>query len=213
MSRNQFISYGVKGLLRIAKLGLIDTTMDEITRKRLKILHHWSQFGLALAVHAFGFSKSTLYTWRKLLREAGGNSVALKLVSTRPNWKTYPKTPKMNAHFERFNRSIQEFFVDYYEDPLFTALALFNQKMSDWLVSYNTELPHLSTKPNLKKTTSLNNLPITPVQFLLKLSPQSRMYWTHALSGLTHCVPARHADESSTSSVTPMRQFCVSSTD
>ena len=64
------MSYGVKGMLRIAKLGLIDATMDEIIRKRLKILYHWSQFGLALAVHAFGFSKSTLYKWRKLLRQA-----------------------------------------------------------------------------------------------------------------------------------------------
>jgi len=45
------------------------------------------------------------------------------------HWKTYPKTPKMNAHCERFNRTIQESFVDYHEDLLFTDLALFNQKM------------------------------------------------------------------------------------
>lgn len=32
MSQNQFISYGVKGLLRIAKLGLIEASLDEITR-------------------------------------------------------------------------------------------------------------------------------------------------------------------------------------
>lgn len=85
----------------------------------------------------------------------------------------------MNAHCERFNRSIQDSFVDYYEDLLFTDLALFNQKMSDWLVFYNTELPHLSTKPNPKKTTSLTNLPVTPVEFLLQSHPQSRMYWTN----------------------------------
>lgn len=362
MSTNQFISYGVKGLLRIAKLGLIDANMDETTRKRLKILNHWNQFGLASTVHAFGVSKSTLYAWRKLLSQAGGNTVALKPISTRPkqvrtavrctqtmteikrlrqmcpnlgkeklfaklvpfcqehslklpsvstigrmiasapdklrssawqinakgqrrrftrasvtrkpkgvtlkpleclafdtivrqrdglkryiltaidpkahiafayappsagslhtaklheaithvlpdyahakaltdngsefkghfakhlsdndvvHWKTYPKTPKMNAHCERFNRSIQESFVDYHEDLLFTDLTLFNQKMSDWLVFYNTELPHLSTKPNPKKTTSLTNLPITPVEFLLQSHPQSRMYWTNTWS-------------------------------
>ena len=85
----------------------------------------------------------------------------------------------MNAHCERFNRSIQESFVDYNEDLLFTDLALFNQKMSDWLVFYNTELPHLSTKPNPKKTASLTNLPVAPIEFLLKLHPQSRMYWTN----------------------------------
>jgi transposase InsO family protein len=99
------------------------------------------------------------------------------------HWKTYPKTPKMNAHCERFNRSIQESFVDYNEDLLFTDLALFNQNISDWLVFYNTELPHLSTKPNPKKTASLSNLPIAPIEFLLKLHPQSRMYWTNTLTG------------------------------
>ena len=60
----------------------------------------------------------------------------------------------MNAHCERFNRFIQESFVAYYKDLLFADLALFNQKMSDWLVFYNTELPHLSTKLNLKNNFS-----------------------------------------------------------
>ena len=327
MSSTQFISYGIKGLLRVAKLGLIYANMDDIVRKRLKILNHWHKFGLASTVDAFGVSKSTLYAWRKSLRQAGGNTVALKPVSKRPkrvafcqqhglvlpsvstigrmiasapdklrtsawqtnsrgqrkrftraavtrkpkgvqlqpleclafdtvirqregikryiltaidpkthiafayapptgnsahaaklheaithtfpdyakakaltdngsefkghfakrmtehevmHWKTYPKTPKMNAHCERFNRSIQESFVDYNEDLLFTDLALFNQKMSDWLVFYNTELPHLSTKPNPKKTTSLTNLPVSPIEFLLKSHPQSRMYWTNS---------------------------------
>jgi transposase InsO family protein len=91
------------------------------------------------------------------------------------HWKTYTKTPKMNAHCERFNRSIQESFVDYPEDLLFTDPALFNRKMSDWLVFYNTELPHLSTKPNPKKTISLKNLPVSPIEFLLRSHPQSRM--------------------------------------
>ena len=30
------------------------------------------------------------------------------------HWHTYPRTPKMNAHVERFNRTIQEEFVDYH---------------------------------------------------------------------------------------------------
>jgi len=362
VSSNQFISYGVKGLLRVAKLGLIDANMDDVVRNRLKILKHWQSFGLASAVHAFGVSKSTLYAWRKTLDQAGGNTAALVPVSKRPkkvrttawspqamaevkrlrhsypnlgkekvfaklvpfcqkhglslpsvstigrmiasapdklrtsawqtnskgqrkrftraavtrkpkgvqlkpleclafdtivrqregikryiltcidpkthiafayapptansahaaklheaitqtfadyanakaltdngsefkghfakrlssldvvHWKTYPKTPKMNAHCERFNRTIQESFVDYYEDLLFTDAALFNQKMSDWLVFYNTELPHLSTKPNPKKSASLTNLPVAPIEFLLKLHPQSSMYWTNTFA-------------------------------
>ncbi len=54
----------------------------------------------------------------------------------------YPKSPKMNAHNERFNRTLQEQFVDYYEDLLFTDLEGFNQKLAEWLVDYNIVLPH-----------------------------------------------------------------------
>jgi len=57
-------------------------------------------------------------------------------------WYTYPKTPKMNAHVERFNRTIQESFVNYHEELLFTDLARFNQKLANWLLFYNTQRPH-----------------------------------------------------------------------
>ncbi|HPO87616.1 MAG TPA: integrase core domain-containing protein, partial [Candidatus Hydrogenedentes bacterium] len=59
-------------------------------------------------------------------------------------WYTYPKTPKMNAHCERFNRTLQETFVDYHEDLLFTDLKEFNRKLAQWLLAYNTVLPHHS---------------------------------------------------------------------
>ncbi|MEQ1813911.1 MAG: integrase core domain-containing protein [Candidatus Nitrotoga sp.] len=55
---------------------------------------------------------------------------------------TYPKTPKMNAHVERFNGSIQNEFVAYHEDLLFTDVNLFNDKLLDYLVWFNTERPH-----------------------------------------------------------------------
>ncbi|MES0328174.1 MAG: integrase core domain-containing protein [Gammaproteobacteria bacterium] len=50
---------------------------------------------------------------------------------------TYHSTPKMNAHCERFNRTIQEDFVDYNKELLFSDLAAFNEKLADWLVWYN----------------------------------------------------------------------------
>lgn len=61
-------------------------------------------------------------------------------------WYVYPKSPEMNAHVERFNRTVQESFVDYHENLLFTDLGLFNQKMADWLVFYNTPKTTLSTR-------------------------------------------------------------------
>ncbi len=51
-------------------------------------------------------------------------------------------SPKMNAHVERFNRALQEQFVDYHEDQLFHDLAGFNRKLAAWLLDYNTVLPH-----------------------------------------------------------------------
>ena len=74
------------------------------------------------------------------------------------HWHTYPKTPKMNAHVERFNRTIQEEFIDYHEELLITPNQ-FNRQLIPWLIWYNAERPHWAVK--LK----------SPVQFLLKENP------------------------------------------
>ncbi len=87
------------------------------------------------------------------------------------HWWTYPRSPKMNAHCERFNRTIQEQFVDYHADLLFTDLALFNRKMAAWLVEYNTVIPHHSLGLQ------------TPIQFGFQQLPQCQRYWTHTHSG------------------------------
>ena len=52
-------------------------------------------------------------------------------------WYTYSKSPKMNAHMERLNRTLQESFVDYHEDLLVTDMELFDRKLAEWLVSYH----------------------------------------------------------------------------
>ena len=83
------------------------------------------------------------------------------------HWHTYPRTPKMNAHVERFNRTLQEEFIDWnlhlLQDP-----TIFNKKLADWIVWYNTKRPHKSL--NLQ----------SPVQFLIQQNPEeSRMRWAH----------------------------------
>ena len=82
---------------------------------------------------------------------------------------TYPRSPKMNAHCERFNRTIQEQFIDWNEDLLFTDLELFNEKLSDWLIQYNTIIPHhsLGLKP--------------PVRWLMENYPECQRLWTNTL--------------------------------
>ena len=83
------------------------------------------------------------------------------------HWWTYPRSPKMNAHVERFNRTLQETFVDYHEDLLFDDLAAFNRQLADWLLTYNTVLPHHSLGRQ------------SPVQFLIQHQPECQRWWTH----------------------------------
>ncbi len=55
---------------------------------------------------------------------------------------TYPRSPKMNAFNERFNRTVQEDFVDYEEDLLLEDLRLFNQRLLGYLDRYNGHTDH-----------------------------------------------------------------------
>ena len=85
------------------------------------------------------------------------------------HYHTYPKTPKMNAHCERFNRTIQEEFVDFHANSLIDPSS-FNKKLIPWLVWYNTERPHWGLHLQ------------SPMQFMLTHSSarreKSNMWWT-----------------------------------
>ena len=98
----------------------------------------------------------------------------------RTHWHTYPKTPKMNAHCERFNRTVQEECLDYHYDLLFLDdLTEINLELLRWLSWYNLERPHFSlTEPVPgRKTPRL----LSPVQFLNQ-QHQCNMYWPHTQS-------------------------------
>ena len=82
----------------------------------------------------------------------------------------YPKHPQLNAKVERFNRTVQEEFVDWNWRSLFNDLKLFNHRLIDWLLFYNTERPHFS----------LGNIP--PVKYLILKRDFSNMLWTHTKS-------------------------------
>jgi transposase InsO family protein len=81
------------------------------------------------------------------------------------HWHTYLKTPRMNAHCERFNRTVQEEFIDYHYDLLFLDdPSDFNLALLPWLSWYNRERPHfsLTTPVPGRKTPGL----LSPLQFL-----------------------------------------------
>lgn len=88
-----------------------------------------------------------------------------------PHYHTYPRSPKMNAHCERFNRTIQEEFIDYHAG-LMEQDQLFSKGLMDYLLWYNTRRVHHAFKNKL-----------SPLQYLMSLKGQlpkeCKMRWTH----------------------------------
>ena len=59
-------------------------------------------------------------------------------------YHTYPRSPKMNAHIERFNRTLNEEFLKQNRQLLRDDLDAFNGKLIEYLLWYNTKRPHES---------------------------------------------------------------------
>ena len=66
----------------------------------------------------------------------------------------------MNTHVERFNRTIQEEFIDYFSYLLINP-DQFNRRLVDYLIFYNTERVHCAFKNKL-----------SPVQFMIQWQEQ-----------------------------------------
>jgi len=60
-----------------------------------------------------------------------------------PHYFSYPHCPKINTYIERYNRTIQEEFIDNNLDVIYDK-PLFNQRLADYLIFYNTQRPHKS---------------------------------------------------------------------
>ena len=58
-----------------------------------------------------------------------------------PQWYSRVRTPKDNAVLERFNRTIQEEFVEMINIGL-EDVEEFNQRLTEWLIEYNSIRPH-----------------------------------------------------------------------
>jgi transposase InsO family protein len=60
-----------------------------------------------------------------------------------PHFFSYPRCPRINGVVERYQRTLQEEFVNHHLD-LISNPRLFNQEMVEYLVWYNTKRPHKS---------------------------------------------------------------------
>ena len=85
----------------------------------------------------------------------------------------YPKRPTMNGKIERYNRTVQEEFVDWHLDDLGYDIDSFNYQLMDWVLWYNTERPHFSLKLKPPLKVLLDTLQLT--------TRQSNMLWTDTM--------------------------------
>jgi transposase InsO family protein len=81
---------------------------------------------------------------------------------------TYPRSPKMNAHVERFNRTLDEECLKQHRSLMRDDVRGFNNVLIDWLLWYNGERPHHSL--GLK----------SPFQAMMDSLParECHMWWT-----------------------------------
>jgi len=79
---------------------------------------------------------------------------------------SYPRSPKQNSHIERFNRTLQEEFVDA-NTNLLPDLNTFNNRLVDYLLFYNTERPHQALRY------------LSPMARVVQYLHQSDMYATN----------------------------------
>lgn len=84
------------------------------------------------------------------------------------HFHAYPRSPKMNAEVERFNRTLSEAFISKRRHLLAHDLPRFNRELMDWLLWYNARRPHWS----------LGLIP--PLRYIVDKLPagKSHMCWT-----------------------------------
>ena len=85
------------------------------------------------------------------------------------HFHTYPRSPKMNAHVERLNRTLDEEFLRFNRAMLRDDVRAFNDALVDWLLWYNGERPHYALGQ------------VAPLRYMMSLLPAAECQrgWTH----------------------------------
>ena len=83
-----------------------------------------------------------------------------------PHLFIYPQCPKINSIVERYNRTIQEEFIDNHLDIIHDK-SLFHEQLAEYMLFYLTQRIHKS----LDK--------MTPVDYLIKKGGMSHLYGTY----------------------------------
>jgi len=126
-----------------------------LRRYILTATDHHSRFAFAIAVPRANSKNAAQFAAlvqavfpapiRQILTDNGSEFAgAFDDFAKQQGWRhnyTYPKCPKMNARNERFNRTVQEEFVNYEENLLADDIRAFNDRLLHYLGQYNTQRP------------------------------------------------------------------------
>lgn len=149
------------------------------TEKRIAFAAAYTNHGSRSAADFLEKARMVLPDCPNALQTDNGSEFALyfsQAVSEQrlTHFHTYPRSPKMNAHVERFNRTLDEEFLRCNKSLLRDDVPSFNEKLIDWLLWYNGERPHYALGQ------------ISPFHFMMSSLPTSecQMWWTDTETSL-----------------------------
>lgn len=147
------------------------------TEKRTAFAAAYTNHGSASAADFLKKCQQALPDCPSALQTDNGSEFALHFACTADDlslthFHTYPRSPKMNAHVERFNRTLDEEFLQWNRALLRDDVRAFNNKLIEWLLWYNGERPHHALGQ------------VSPFRFMMQSLPakECQKWWTHTLA-------------------------------
>lgn len=115
---------------------------SEVAKERQRIINYYDHYGGAATLDAFKVDRKLSMLF------------------------IYPRCPRINGCVERYNRTIQEEFIDQNLDSLLVDKIDFNHKLADYLIWYNSRRVHKSLNlksplQNLIERWSMSNKSVT----------------------------------------------------
>ncbi len=146
------------------------------TERRTAFAACYTNHGSASAADFLSKARIVLPDCPSSIQTDNGSEFALHFSEAVDNlglvqFHTYPHSPKMNGHVERFNRTLEEEFLRYNRALMRDDVGAFNQKLIDWLLWYNGERPHYALGQ------------VSPFRYMMSLLPATdcQMWWTHTV--------------------------------
>ena len=130
-----------------------------VIRERLKVIEFFEEFGEGVTKRAFNKGRSTIYLWKKQVKQSGGYLSALKPQSKAP--KTHPKR-KVGHEITEFIRQYREAHPGVDKVTIKPALDAFCLSLDIASVSESTigrvvnELKNKGLIPNFRLKTTIN---------------------------------------------------------